>query len=134
MATPLLNNQLFTGLYWLNPQTKKNPKGLALGSFKQEFLTLESSRVAFGYHNLQLLQYWHKQTKVINSPSVSKLLSCLIVAILLVIAKRLNHPDQPKAAGLAIGARGEAFIGFVCNKQEFTIRKIFNGLPRQQPT
>lgn len=119
LPKPLLHTQLVTGLYCLYPQTKKNPKGLALGNFKQEFLTLESSRVAFGYHNLQLLQYWHKQAKVINSPRVSKLLSCQIVAILLVIAKRLNHPDQPKEAGYGNRARGKAFISLVCNKQEF---------------
>jgi hypothetical protein len=101
--TPHLSNLKALATY---TQTKKNPKGFSLGEFQTRILDLESSRVAFGYHNLQLVQFWHKATKVINKKRVFKLPIADLVAILLLIAT-LNHPDKPLQASLAAGrARG----------------------------
>jgi hypothetical protein len=96
--TPHLSNLKALATY---TPIKKNPKGFSLGEFQTRILDLESSRVAFGYHNLQLVQFWHRVTRVINKNRVSKLPITDLVAILLLIAK-LNHPDRPLEASQAV--------------------------------
>jgi hypothetical protein len=96
--TPHLSNLKALATY---TQIKKNPKGFSLGEFQTRILDLESSRVAFGYHNLQLVQFWHRVTRVINKNRVFKLPITDLVAILLLIAK-LNHPDRPLEASQAV--------------------------------